>query len=438
MQLLLKIEDAKSSKNSINTMSQENKRVAIEAIKKKLVGKRLTYSEVFTLMDEISNRRLGDVLTAYFAAAGFTEGFNNEELFYLAKAMAETGQHLSFKGIVADKHSTGGVAGTRTTMIIVPIIAAAGIKIPKNSSRAITSPSGTADTMEVIAPVTFSPREIKRIVEKVGGCIVWGGHLGLAPADDIIIQVEEPLAFESFDKIIVSVMAKKVASGATHVVIDIPVGPTMKIKHLKDAEIIQKKFIYLGKKFNIKMVTDVSETRQPAGRGIGPVLEVRDVFQVLERKRERPLKLEQKALRLSAKLLDLCFTDMPGKTPGTGERVAQEILTSGRALSKMREIIKVQGGDPSISGDRLKLARNRFEFKSSSVGRVISLNNQDISVIARILGSPNDKKAGIYLERKLEDEVDKGDILCTLYSSDKWRLQEARVTLEHVPIYRVE
>lgn len=419
-------------------MSQENKQVAIEAIKKKLVGKRLTYSEIFTLMDEISNRRLGDVLTAYFAAAGFTEGFNNEELFYLTKAMAVTGERLKFSGIVADKHSTGGVAGTRTTMIIVPIIAACGIKIPKNSSRAITSPSGTADTMEVIAPVTFSPREIMQLVEKVGGCIVWGGHLGLAPADDIIIQVEEPLAFESFDKIVVSVMAKKVASGATHVVIDIPVGPTMKIKHLKDAEIIQKKFLYLSKKFHIKMVTDISETRQSAGRGIGPVLEVRDVFQVLERKSERPLKLEQKALRLSAKLLDLCFADMSKVLSGTGERVAQEILASGKALSKMREIIKAQGGDPAVSSESLTLARNRFEFKSNGMGRVMRLNNQDISVIARILGSPNDKKAGIYLERKLEDEVDKGDILCTLYSSDRWRLQEARETLKHVPIYTVE
>jgi putative thymidine phosphorylase len=293
-------------------MNIGNTRIAIDAIKKKLLGKRLNYGEIFTLMDEIANRRLGDVLTTYFAAAGFSEGFNNEELYYLTRAMAETGTRLKFRGIVADKHSTGGVAGTRTTMIIVPIIAAAGIKIPKNSSRAITSPSGTADTMEVVAPVTFAPSEIKQIVEKVGGCIVWGGHLGLAPADDIIIQVEEPIAFESFDKIVVSIMAKKVASGATHVVIDIPVGPHMKIRHLKDAEVIQKKFHYLGKKFHIRMAIDLTETRQPAGRGVGPVLEVRDVFQVLEQLKERPLKLEQKALKLAAKLLDLCFADMKG------------------------------------------------------------------------------------------------------------------------------
>lgn len=419
--------------------NEKNKQLAIEAIKKKLVGKRLNYNEIFTVMDEIARHRLGPVLTTYFIAAGFTGGFSNEELYFLTKAMAETGERLKFKGIVADKHSTGGVAGTRVTMVLVPIIAAAGIKIPKTSSRAITSPSGTADTMEVLAPVTFSPKQIIRIVEKIGGCIVWGGHLGLAPADDIIIQIEEPLAFESFDKAIVSIMAKKVASGASHVVFDIPIGPYMKIRHLKDAEFIQKKFLYLGKKFNIKMTIDVNETLVPAGRGIGPVLEVRDVFQILEQHKDRPLALEQKCLRLSAKLLDLCFADMTGNYKfGMGEAVARDILYSGKALTKLREIIKEQGGDPDCSYSSLHLADKQIELKTKESGRITVINNQNVSVIARILGSPTDKKAGIYLDRKLEEEVDKGDILCTLYSSDKWRLQEAIETIKHVPIYLVE
>lgn len=420
-------------------MSDNQKQLAIEAIKKKLVGKRLSYDEIFAVMDEIASRRLGDVLTTYFAAAGFAEGFTSEELFYLTRAMVATGSTLKFSGIVADKHSTGGVAGTRTTMIIVPIIAAAGIKIPKNSSRAITSPSGTADTMEVIAPVTFAPKQIEKIVESVGGCIVWGGHLGLAPADDVIIQVESPLAFESFDKIVVSIMAKKIASGATHVVFDIPVGPNMKIKHLTDAEIIQKKFEFLSRRFGIQIVVDISQTLQPVGRGIGPVLEVRDVFQVLEQTKDRPLKLEQKALRLSAKLLDLCFVDLKGEfKTGMGEAVANEILTSGKALAKMREIIKAQGGDPDCSCEKLVLGRYRQDLKSKTKGRITHLNNHDVSAVAKILGSPTDKKAGIYLERKIEDEVSKGDVLCSLYSSDRWRLSEAVATLAHLPIYKVE
>jgi putative thymidine phosphorylase len=419
-------------------MITDQKQVAIEAIKKKLTGKSLSYNEIFAIMDEIGNQRLGPVLTTYFAAAGFREGFTHEELYHLTKAMVATGPVLHFKGIVADKHSTGGVAGTRTTMILVPIIAAAGFQIPKTSSRAITSPSGTADTMEVLAPVTFTPKQIEKFVEKTGGCIVWGGHLGLAPADDIIIQVEQPLAFESFDKIIVSIMAKKVASGATHLVLDIPVGPTMKIQHYKDAEVIAKKFTYLARQFNIKVAVDSNGIRESAGRGIGPVLEARDVLHVLEQHKDRPLALEEKAIRLAGKLLNLCYEDTPGYKHLIGEEIARDILVSGKAMEKMREIIKVQGGNSNITSDGLRPAGHKLDIRSSKRGRVHAINNQEITVICRILGSPTDKPAGMYLHCKLDDAVDKNDILCTIYSTDKWRLKEAGETIKNVPVYSIE
>jgi len=415
------------------------KEEAVLAIKKKLVGKKLNYQEIFTLMDEIARHRLGPILTTYFVAASFKKGFSGEELYHFTKAMAETGERLHFKGIVADKHSTGGVAGTRTTMILVPIVAAAGIKIPKNSSRAITSPAGTADVMEVLAPVTFTPRQIEKIVGKTNGCIVWGGHLGLAPADDIIIQVEEPLAFESFDKIIISVMAKKVASGATHVVLDIPVGPTMKITHMKDAEDIVEKFKKLAEKFKIKMVTDINQTLEPAGRGVGPVLETRDVLMVLEQRPNRPLALEAKALRLSGELLNLCFADLREMVKmGDGEEVARQILKDGRALKKMREIIKIQGGDPDIESRKLKLAKEKVEVRAKEKGKIIAIDNRQMNTIAKILGCPADKKAGLYLEKRLEEKVDKHDILFTMYSSDKWRLKETMDSLVNLPIYKIE
>lgn len=415
-----------------------SKQAAIDAIKKKLTGKRLSYREVFTLMDEIGSKRLGPVLTTYFAAAGFQEGFTEEELYYLTKAMVETGEKLHFSGIVADKHSTGGVAGTRTTMIIVPIVASAGIKIPKNSSRAITSAAGTADTMEVLANVNFAPHNIEKIVEKIGGCIVWGGHLGIAPADDVLIQVEEPLAFESFDKIIVSIMAKKVASGSNHFVLDVPVGPFMKIKHTKDAEIIAKKFKDLAKRFKMKITVDINQTLEPAGRGVGPVLECRDVFQILEQDKERPLALEKKALRLAGRLLDICFADIPQRKDLNGEEVAREILVSGAALEKMREIVKEQKGNPDISCSDFKLGSHKFEVESYKKGRITSVDNKQINILARILGSPDDKKAGIYLQRRLEEKVEKKDVLMTMYSSDKWKMKEAQETLKHMPIYKIE
>lgn len=416
-------------------MSQQ---VAVEAIKKKLTGEKLSYREVFSLMDEIAHQRLGPVLTTYFAAAGFQHGFSNDELYYLTKAMVETGEKLHLTGIIADKHSTGGVAGTRTTMILVPIIAAAGIKIPKNSSRAITAAAGTADTMEVLAKVTFTPLEIEQIVNKIGGCIVWGGHLGIAPADDVLIQVEEPLAFESFDKIIVSIMAKKVASSANHFILDVPVGPSMKIKHFKDAELIATKFKMLADKFNMKISVDINETLEPAGRGIGPILEARDVFEVLEQKKGRPLALEEKALRLAGRLLDSCFADIPQRKDLFGEDVAKQILVSGEALNKMKEIIKEQGGDSNVSSETLIPGDQIYECKSEENGRIVAVDNKQINVLGRILGSPNDKKAGIYLQRRIEEHVAVGDVLFTMYSTDKWRLKEAYETHKHLPIYKLE
>ncbi|MBI5619674.1 thymidine phosphorylase, partial [Candidatus Gottesmanbacteria bacterium] len=270
------------------------------------------------------------------------------------------------------------------------------------------------------------------------GCIVWGGHLGLAPADDIIIQVEAPLAFESFDKIIVSIMAKKVASGDTHLVLDIPVGQTLKIQHFKDAETIAKKFTFLAKKFHIDVAIDINETRESAGRGIGPTLEARDVLQVLEQHKDRPLALEAKALRLAGKLLSLCFADTPGKEDLAGEEVAREMLVSGKALAKMREIIKAQGGDPAVHCDQLIPGKYRREARAQHAGKINRLNNQQITVICRILGCPTDKKAGMYLNRKLDERVDKGDILCTLYSSDPYRLREAVETMKNIPVYSIE
>lgn len=409
---------------------------AIKAIQKKLLGKKLTYKDIYNIMDEIAHQKLSDILVTYFVASSFKEGYTSEELYFFTKAMVETGNQLKFDGIIADKHSTGGVAGTRTTMIIVPIIAAAGFKIPKISSRAITSPAGTADVMETLANVDFPKEKVIKIVNEVGGCIVWNGKLGIAPADDIIIKVEEPLSFESFDKIIISIMAKKVAASTTHLVVDIPVGKTMKIRHFSDAEKIAKKFKLLGKKFGIKVVIDINETIEPAGRGVGPILEARDVLYVLEQKKDRPLKLETKALRLAGKLLDICFAD--ANINKIGEDEAKKILYSGEALKKFHEIIKAQGGDETISSDKIKTAKYKSEIKSKKKGKVRDINNYNLNVIAKILGAPKDKYAGLYLLKKLDENVDKNEPMFTLYSSNRYNLKEAEITLNNFPIYEIE
>ena len=400
------------------------------------MGKKLTYREIYILMDEIAHHRLSEVLTAYFVASSFKEGYTPEELYHFTKAMVETGNKLHFDGIVADKHSTGGVAGTRTTMIVVPIIAAAVIKIPKISSRAITTPAGTADTMEVLAKVNFTPKEVTKIVEKVGGCIAWNDALNIAPADDIIIKVEEPLSFESFDKIIISVMAKKVAIGATHLILDLPVGKTMKIRHFHDADKVREKFKELARRFKMKVVFDVSETLEPAGRGVGPALEALDVLYILEQKSERPLKLEAKALRLAGKLLDLCYSDMGIKKSGEDE--ARKILSGGSAMKKFREIIKAQDGNDQVSSETFKLKSHNSEISSPTSGKIKQINNYNLNTLAKILGAPADKFAGLYLFKKLDEFVEKKEPLMKLYSTDKYRLKEAEISFKNFPVYEIE
>ncbi len=411
---------------------------AIKSIQKKLLGKKLNYQEIYNLMDEIGNKRLSDVLTTYFVAAAFKEGFSVEELYHLTKAMVETGTKLHFKSIVADKHSTGGLAGTRTTMIVVPIVASAGFKIPKTSSRAITSPAGTADVMEVLAKVTFTSKEIETIVNKIGGCIVWGGHLGIAPADDVLIRVEEPLSFESFDKIIVSIMAKKVAIGANHLVLDIPVGKTIKIRHFADAEKVADKFKLLGKKFGIETITDINEALEPAGHGVGPALEARDVLAVLKQRPGRPLKLESKALRLAGKLLNICYKDSKIFPTKNGEDEAKKILVSGQALNKFREIVKTQKGDLNlVDAEKFEMKSLKKEIKIKHSGKIKEINNYNLNMISRILGAPGDKYAGIYLLKKIDENFEKNEPVMIFYANDRYRLEEAEETLKNFPIYLI-
>ncbi|KKP87317.1 MAG: hypothetical protein UR89_C0002G0017 [Candidatus Roizmanbacteria bacterium GW2011_GWA2_35_8] len=417
----------------------KEKSVAISAIQKKLLGKKLSYREIYAIMDEIAHEHLTDILTTYFVASSFREGYSPTELFQFTKAMVETGNKLRFKGIVADKHSVGGIAGTRATMIIVPIVAAAGFTIPKISSRAITSPAGTADVMEAIANVDFTPSQIYKIIDKVGGCIVWNGQLGIAPADDIIIRVEEPLSFESFDKVIISVMAKKIAAGTTHLALDLPIGKTAKIHHFTDAEKVATKFKNLAARFGIKTVIDINEMLEPAGRGIGPILEARDVLYVLEQDKDRPLRLEAKALRLAGMLLDICYKDKKMKTKiKSGEDEARKILESGVALKKFREIVHAQSGNKDISSGSLKLSIHKKEIKSLVSGKIKDINNYNLNTVAKVLGSPNDKQAGIYMLKKLDHNVDKNENMLILYSGDKYRLKEAEVTLRNLPIFKIE
>lgn len=426
-------ENIKILPNTIVEIDFLERAKSIKAIKKRLLGKKLSYDDFYQIFSDISKGILTRTETTYFVASSFIRDYDNQELYYMTKAMAETGEMLKFPGMVVDKHSVGGLAGNRTTMVVIPIIAALGLTIPKNSSRAITSPAGTSDTMEVLAPVSFSATEIKNIVKKAGGCLVWGGGLNLAPADDKILKVSYPLSMEPYDKMLVSIMAKKVASGVTHLIIDMPVGKTTKIPNMKIAKELEAKFKYIAKRFNIKIKVIIIETEDPVGMGVGPALEARDVLRVLQQKDNYPADLANKAIHLAGELLELSGKAKKGK----GSLMAWQTLESGAAWKKMQQIIKLQGGNPDIDPNDIVLAAHKKYYNSTKSGRINFTDNKNINIIARILGAPADKLAGIYLNKEFDDHVKKGERLFTLYARTKERLHLADKALEKTSIFKI-
>lgn len=406
---------------------------SIIAIQNKLLGKTLSDAEIKSIITDIVEGQLSDIQITYFVAASFAHEYTDDELYYLTKAMAETGETLHFKGQVVDKHSVGGLAGNRTTMVAIPIVASTGLLMPKTSSRAITSPSGTADTMEVLAPVSFSAQQIENIVKQTGACLVWGGGLNLAPADDKIIKVSYPLALEPYTKMLVSIMAKKVACGVNTLIIDMPVGPTTKIPDMAKAELLEEKFQMLAKRFGMRIKVVKILSSDPVGRGIGPALEARDVLRVLQRHELRPNDLEKKAIRLAGELFELA-----GKVPlGKGEELAIKQLASGAAWQKMQAIIKAQGGDPEINSEKVVIGANKLYVNSEKNGRVKLIDNRALTDLARTLGAPSQKLAGVYLNREVGEEVKKGDRLFTCYAASIDRLELAKQALEKLNVVHV-
>ena len=406
---------------------------SIQAIRKKLLGEELSYDEVLSIISDIVQGNLSPIETTYYVASGFVKPNTDQELYYLSRAIAATGEQINLPIEVVDKHSIGGLPGNRTTMIVTPIVAILGLYMPKSSSRAITSPAGTADTMEVLAPVTFSMAEIRRIVKKTHACLVWGGGLNIAPADDRIIKLSRPLALEPYDKMLVSIMAKKVALGVDYLVIDMPVGETAKVSSRKVANQLESKFIYLGRKFGMKVKVIKTLAREPIGRGVGPALEARDVLRVLQRKPLKPDDLEQKAIYLAGELLELKGYCRRGE----GERIARQQLESGAAWKKMQQIIEAQGGNPKIDAETVAGGPYLYEIHSHQQGRISTIDNRAINEICMNLGAPREKLAGLHLHVRWGQTVKKSDKLFTLYAPSKARLELGLSAHQRNPIITI-
>lgn len=398
---------------------------SFSAVRGKIYGNPLSEERAGAIIRDVIAGLYSDIEMASFITACAGDHLDVDEITGLTRAMINAGSRLSWKiAPIVDKHCVGGLPGNRTTLLVVPIVAACGLTISKTSSRAITSPAGTADTMETLAPVELSMAEMQSVVAREGGCIVWGGSVNLSPADDILIRVERPLDLDSSGQLVASVLSKKAAAGATHVLIDIPVGPTAKVRSREAAQVLGTMLTTVGRNFGLQVRTMLTDGSQPVGRGVGPALEARDVLAVLRNESDGPSDLRDRALLLAGGLLEL------GGAAGhdQGESLARSVLESGRALRKLEAICEAQGGmrEPPKAPYSCVLTAER-------PGIVRGVDNRRLARIAKLAGAPKAPAAGLDFHARPGSLVRTGEPLLTLHAQSPGELAYARAYAESQP-----
>ncbi|MFN7570330.1 MAG: thymidine phosphorylase family protein [Betaproteobacteria bacterium] len=406
---------------------------SMPALRRKIGGERLGREEIDAIVRDIAARRYSKMELAAFLVATSQFELDRDEVLHLTAAMVAAGRRFDWhERPVVDKHCIGGIPGNRTSMLVVPIIAAHGMLIPKTSSRAITSPAGTADTMAVLAEVELPFERMREIVREHRGCLAWGGRAALSPADDVLISVSRPLALDSPGQMVASILSKKIAAGSTHLVLDIPLGPSAKVRHGDDAQRLKKLFEYVAHHLGITLDAVITDGRQPVGRGIGPVLEARDVLAVLDNDPDAPNDLRTKALRLAGRVLEFD----PDVRGGDGFAIARDILDSGRALAKFEAIVEAQGRKP-FSRAAPPLAPLVFEVPAAEDGVVAAIDNQRLARIARLAGAPKVVGAGVDLLHKIGATVARGAPLYRIHAASRAELDFARRVAEAAGGYTI-
>ena len=395
---------------------------SLALVRSKMYGSELTEAGFRDIITDVVEGHYSNIELAAFISACSSDNLSVKEITGLTKAMVHTGEILTWnEKMIFDKHCIGGLPGNRTSPIVISIAAAAGLTIPKTSSRAITSPAGTADMMATITKVDLNIARMKEVVAEQNACLAWGGAVHLSPADDILISVEKALDVDSPGQMIASVLSKKVAAGATHVVIDIPVGPTAKVRSQEDALELAYYFKAVSGDLGIVTETVITDGSQPVGSGIGPALEAMDVLAVLRNEPGAPADLRDRSLKLAGILLEMSGRCEQGK--GAGKAAA--ILSSGEAFEKFYKICMAQGGftEPAM-------AHYRYDVLSSEEGVVQNINNRLLARIAKLAGAPDTPSAGIRFHAPLGKKISRGDLLFTIFSGFAGQLEYAKDYLE--------
>ena len=386
-------------------------------VRSKIFGDRLDQEDFRAIINDIVAGNYSNIHLSAFITACAGDRMNIEEITYLTRAMIDSGSRIHWEEpLVVDKHCVGGLPGNRTTPIIVSIVAANGLTMPKTSSRAITSPAGTADTMEVMTPVNLDMAEVREVIRKEGGCIAWSARAGLSPADDMLIKIEKALNIDSEGQLIASVISKKVAVGSNHVIIDMPVGETAKLRSIEAANKLKVDLEKVAHEIGLVVKVVITDGSQPVGRGIGPALEARDVLSVLRNEPDAPKDLKERALLLAGELLELS-----GKVePGEGNDLARKTLESGKAGEKFFAICEAQGGfrEPPVSNYQQLI-------RATASGTISSIDNRRLAKLAKLAGAPDDKAAGVDFLVKLGDRVEKGQVLFEVHAVSRGELEYA-------------
>jgi pyrimidine-nucleoside phosphorylase len=400
---------------------------AVNLIRKKREGKTLKEEEIDFLISGFTKNKIPDYQFSAFLMAAYLRGMNSKETSYLTNSMLHSGKVLnlsSIPGIKIDKHSTGGV-GDKTSLIIAPIAAAAGVRVPMISGRGLGHTGGTLDKLESIPgfKTNLSINKYKNVLKKYGAVLI-GQTEDIAPADKMIYALRDVTAtIESIPLIVASIMSKKLAEGIDGLVLDVKTGNGAFMQKEKDAVALANSLISIAKAFSKKVIVFITDMNQPLGNYIGNWLEVYESILVL--KGERKKDLYELCIKLAGAMI---YLGEKAKTQQEGERIAEEKINDGSAFKKFLEIVAAQGGDTSYIEDPANYQKPKFKKKVRSTvgGYLRSMNTLELGLAAVELGSGRMKKddkinskAGIIFNHKIGDEIRGGDMIAEIFSDNK-------------------
>lgn len=408
-----------------------------DIIAKKRDGGKLSGAEIDCFIEGYVSGRIPDYQAAALLMAMYIRGLDMNETTQLTRAMAESGEmaNLDALGIVADKHSTGGVADT-TTLIAVPLVCACGLKVAKMSGRGLGHTGGTVDKLEAIPGMNASldMTEFFTQIERIGVAVM-GQTLHLCPADKLLYSLRDVTAtVESIPLIASSIMSKKLACGAHIIVLDVKTGNGAFMTNPEQAKKLAEAMVQAGRIAGRKTAAIISDMSQPLGMAVGNALEVKEAIDVLSGRSGGDLL--SVSLSLASQMLKLADI---AQTDAQAHDMLMDALHSGRALKKLSELIMAQGGDSRVTADTSLLPKARIieTIKSRQDGFLSAVNCRGLGEAAGLLGAGRirkddviDSAVGFIVNKRIGDSVKKGDLLIEVHANDENRLQQALPQLE--------